>query len=143
VVPTPAAGSLECHLEGFLNALMAEQLIRPTVTQSRPAAQSSPAAPLCAMAGGGLRFERFTDMQDLLTLDPIHEVTRSRLAEARRLMNGLIRASEGRGRSPRHRLPRRALAQFESAAGKAISSASPTALGREHRATPPRPRWRI
>jgi hypothetical protein len=74
VVPAPAAGSLEGSLEGFLNALMAEQLIRPTATQSGPAAQLSPAAPLAPWPAEALRFERFTDMQDLLTLDPIHEV---------------------------------------------------------------------
>ena len=31
-------------------------------------------APFAPWSGAGLRFERFTDMQDLLVLDPIHEV---------------------------------------------------------------------
>ena len=76
VVPAPGAGSLAGSLEGFLNALLAEELIRPAA-RSNPAAQSRPAAavaPLAPWPAEALRFDRFTDMQDLLTLDPIHEV---------------------------------------------------------------------
>ena len=71
VVPAPAPGSLEGGLLAFVDALLAEQLIRPSVAQSRPAA---PIAPLAPWPAEGPRFERFTDMQDLLILDPIHEV---------------------------------------------------------------------
>ncbi len=83
VVPAPAVGSLEGSLDGFLNALLAEQLIRPAVARPHRAAQASPAmqsrpavaiAPLAPWPAEALRFDRFTDMQDLLTLDPIHEV---------------------------------------------------------------------
>lgn len=59
-------------LQGFVESLLSEQLIRRAAPQSTGAA----ATPLAAIAWSedGLRFERFTDMQDLLILDPIHEV---------------------------------------------------------------------
>lgn len=59
-------------LQGFVELLLSEQLIRRAAPQSTGAA----ATPLAAIAWSedGLRFERFTDMQDLLILDPIHEV---------------------------------------------------------------------
>ncbi len=71
VAPMPAPGSLDASLLGFLDALLAEQLIRPAPEQGPAAA---PIAPLAPWAAASLRFERFTDMQDLLILDPIHEV---------------------------------------------------------------------
>jgi hypothetical protein len=82
VVPAPGAGSLAGSLEGFLSALLAEELIRPAArsnaaAQAKSAARSHPAAaiaPLAPWPAEALRFDRFTDMQDLLTLDPIHEV---------------------------------------------------------------------
>ncbi len=71
VAPVPAPGSLDASLLGFLDALLAEQLIRPAPEKGLAAA---PIAPLAPWPAASLRFERFTDMQDLLILDPIHEV---------------------------------------------------------------------
>jgi len=71
VVPSSAAGALEESLSTFLQALLAEQLIRVAAVCPEPATPIGPVAPWPA---GALRFERFTDMQDLLVLDPIHEV---------------------------------------------------------------------
>jgi hypothetical protein len=71
VRPAPDAGSLDVSLLGFLDALLAEQLIRPV--QAEAPAPASPAS-LEPWSPASLRFERFTDMQDLLILDPIHEV---------------------------------------------------------------------
>jgi hypothetical protein len=58
-------------LEGFVQALLAEGLIRP-----RRQAEGTLAAlaDVETWTADALRFERFTDMQDLLLLDPIHEV---------------------------------------------------------------------
>jgi len=71
VVPASAAVSLDGSLSGFLKALLAEQLIRRAPGSLAPSAPIESLAPWPADA---LRFERFTDMQDLLVLDPIHEV---------------------------------------------------------------------
>jgi hypothetical protein len=46
-------------------------LIRPASGQ---APVSAPRASLAPWSPASLRFERFNDMQDLLILDPIHEV---------------------------------------------------------------------
>jgi hypothetical protein len=71
VVPASAAASLAGSLSGFLEALLVEQLIRRGPGSLAPSAPIESLAPWPADA---LRFERFTDMQDLLVLDPIHEV---------------------------------------------------------------------
>ena len=71
MVPASAAVSLDGSLSGFLKALLAEQLIRRAPGSLAPSAPIESLAPWPADA---LRFERFTDMQDLLVLDPIHEV---------------------------------------------------------------------
>jgi hypothetical protein len=71
VAPAPMSGSLDAGLIEFLGALVAEKLIRPAAGSGGGMAALAPFAP---WSGAGLRFERFTDMQDLLVLDPIHEV---------------------------------------------------------------------
>lgn len=71
VSPAPDAGSLDASLLGFLDALLAEQLIRPASGETKAA---PPPVSLAPWSLTSLRFERFTDMQDLLILDPIHEV---------------------------------------------------------------------
>jgi hypothetical protein len=58
------------ELQGFIESLLAEGLIRPA-SADRPAGALGA---LAAWSEGALRFERFNDMQDLLILDPIHEV---------------------------------------------------------------------
>jgi hypothetical protein len=60
------------NLQGFVESLLAEQLIRRAAPQG--GAPGTPLAPIAPWPGDCLRFERFTDMQDLLILDPIHEV---------------------------------------------------------------------
>src|SRR5689334_24838754 len=70
-VSLPAdATALRETLATFLESLLAENLIRP-VERTEPASALLPLSPWSQEA---LRFERFTDMQDLLVLDPIHEV---------------------------------------------------------------------
>jgi hypothetical protein len=59
-------------LQGFVDSLLAEQLIRRALQGG--SAASTPLAPIALWPEDSLRFERFTDMQDLLILDPIHEV---------------------------------------------------------------------
>jgi len=71
VAPASATASLAGSLSGFLETLLAEQLIRRAPGSLAPSAPIESLAPWPADA---LRFERFTDMQDLLVLDPIHEV---------------------------------------------------------------------
>jgi len=60
-------------LQGFVESLLTEQLIRRAAAPSGSTA-GTPLAPITPWPQDGLRFERFTDMQDLLILDPIHEV---------------------------------------------------------------------
>lgn len=67
----PEAGRLADELQGFVGALLAEKLIRPSAPARRPEGTFGAMTP---WAAGTLRFERFTDMQDLLVLDPVHEV---------------------------------------------------------------------
>ena len=68
---TPDA-ALATKLQGFVESLLAEQLIRPSAPQGNAA--GAPLAAIAPWSESALRFERFTDMQDLLILDPIHEV---------------------------------------------------------------------
>ncbi len=70
VSPPGDAAALRQSVENFVEALLAEQLIRP-VERPAPAGNLLPLAPWQTES---LRLERFTDMQDLLVLDPIHEV---------------------------------------------------------------------
>ncbi len=65
------AERLTGELQGFLDALLAEKLIRPAAISARP---SGALGAMMPWAADTLRFERFTDMQDLLVLDPVHEV---------------------------------------------------------------------
>jgi hypothetical protein len=67
----PAVGELADSLQRFIDALLAEGLIRPTSNASVPADSITTLAPWPSDA---LRFDHFTDMQDLLLLDPIHDV---------------------------------------------------------------------
>ncbi len=57
-------------LRQFVDNLLVEGLIRPS-SNSLPRGSASGLQPWPAEA---LRLERFTDMQDMLTLDPIHEI---------------------------------------------------------------------
>jgi hypothetical protein len=71
-VNSPARpADLDSGLRRFIEALLAEQLIRPAAGS---AASGEPIAALAPWSSESLVFERFTDMQDLLVLDPIHEV---------------------------------------------------------------------
>lgn len=71
-VPAAAeAERLAGELKGFVESLLAEKLIRPGTGAARVNGAIGAMTPWAAKA---LRFERFTDMQDLLVLDPVHEV---------------------------------------------------------------------
>ena len=70
-------GSMDRDLAELIQALEAEQLIALRTASEAPAAVEAPAA---GTEGTGEReayrppqFERFTDMGDLLLLDPVHE----------------------------------------------------------------------
>jgi hypothetical protein len=65
-----AADEARAGLWQFVDNLLAEELIRPAANRMPETA----ARPLNPWAKGALRLERFTDMQDMLTLDPIHEI---------------------------------------------------------------------
>lgn len=67
----PEGERLAGELQGFVEALLAEKLIRPSAPARRPEGAIGAMIPWPAQT---LRFERFTDMQDLLILDPVHEV---------------------------------------------------------------------
>jgi hypothetical protein len=75
-LPSASELRLAGELQRFIESLLAERLIR-LASPDRPAAADHAAGASGAIAAwseGVLRFERFTDMQDLLILDPIHEV---------------------------------------------------------------------
>jgi len=75
-LPSASEPRLAGELQRFIESLLAERLIR-LASADRPAAADHAAGASGAIAAwseGVLRFERFTDMQDLLILDPIHEV---------------------------------------------------------------------
>lgn len=57
-------------LSQFVDGLQADGLIRPC----GDAQARAPAGGLQPWAADGLRLERFTDMEDMLALDPIHEI---------------------------------------------------------------------
>ncbi len=67
----PESERLAGELQGFVEALLAEKLIRPSAPAKHPQGVIGPIIPWPAQT---LRFERFNDMQDLLILDPVHEV---------------------------------------------------------------------
>lgn len=63
-------------VSGFLSELLREELIVPAAGQEREAIESSPAS------GARARFRpptlnKYTDMRDMLLLDPIHDVEES------------------------------------------------------------------
>ena len=61
-------------LRQFVDDLQADGLIRPggdTQSRTQPRALTAELQP---WAAGALRLERFTDMEDMLALDPIHEI---------------------------------------------------------------------
>jgi hypothetical protein len=64
-----APGGGEASLGQFVDRLVAEGLIRPSIE----AAPREKLQKLESWASGGLAMESFDDMQDMLTLDPIHE----------------------------------------------------------------------
>ena len=65
--------TIAAAVAGFVDALLQAGLIRP----AEPAAAISPAelpAPAARLPFAGLALRGFTDLQELLLLDPIHEV---------------------------------------------------------------------
>src|SRR4051794_38301552 len=64
-------------VEGFASQLVAEQLLVPVAgTEDQPATAWQPpgAAPGLPAAYGAPALNKYTDMQELLLLDPVHEV---------------------------------------------------------------------
>jgi hypothetical protein len=71
---------IEMHIQPFIAALQAEGLIVPVPAGDFPTAPASMANGHPAGDGGDFvppRLQRFSDMQDLLLLDPIHQVDES------------------------------------------------------------------
>lgn len=64
---TDAPAEAAADIEAFVNELLAEGLLRP----AQPAAAPSPAAPL---GYAKPELNKYTDMQQLLLADPLHEV---------------------------------------------------------------------
>ena len=75
-LPSASEPRLAGELQRFIESLLAERLIRLASADRHGAADHAAGASgaIAAWSEGVLRFERFTDMQDLLILDPIHEV---------------------------------------------------------------------
>jgi hypothetical protein len=68
------AATIRTEVASFVRRLEEEQLIRVATTNAAPASMS-PAAPSDPAARfSSPDFEKFTDMEELLLLDPIHEV---------------------------------------------------------------------
>lgn len=68
-----AAAGLEEEARRFLAELETEQLILP----DSPTAAAEPAAPVSIASPIPPRLEKFTDMRELLLVDPIHELDES------------------------------------------------------------------
>ena len=72
------AAAIASEVAAFVRRLEAEQLIRPGAPRATvpgttgAAAPADPVEPAAAFASP--EFEKFTDMEELLLLDPIHEV---------------------------------------------------------------------
>lgn len=64
---TVPLGQTEEGLQDFLSQLVAEGLLRPRTGGAGPLPELQPVA-------GPLLLEKYTDMQELLLLDPIHDV---------------------------------------------------------------------
>ncbi len=65
-----APGADEAALGEFTGKLLAEGLIRPSSRQK----PDQPPVPLSPWKAGDLAIESFNDMEDMLTLDPIHQI---------------------------------------------------------------------
>lgn len=64
-------GDLEGGFEAIVTDLLARELLRPATV-------SDSVGPVTAWEFGGFKLEEFTDLEDILGLDPIHEVDASR-----------------------------------------------------------------
>lgn len=67
-LPASGNGSSDEHLEAFVAELVAEGLIRERGTTASPVPEPA------ELPTGPFRLERFEDLQDMLALDPIHDV---------------------------------------------------------------------
>jgi len=73
-------GEIETHIQPFIAALQAEGLIVPVPDGDSPVAPASMPTENLSVDDCGFvppRLQRFSDMQDLLLLDPIHQVDES------------------------------------------------------------------
>lgn len=67
--PSAGDGSRAQEIEAFIAALLAEGLIRERAVVPEASAVTKPEFP-----SGPLLLEKFEDLQDMLALDPIHDV---------------------------------------------------------------------
>ncbi len=65
------------EVEDFVRRLAEERLIRPAVGDVAAAPPGAAEAPAAESTFSSPSFEKFTDMEELLLLDPIHEVSDS------------------------------------------------------------------
>ena len=71
---------LETQTRAFLDQLVAEGLVERQVTDQSEAPRANGSASQNAAPGateplGELRFEKFTDMEEIILLDPVHDVS--------------------------------------------------------------------
>jgi hypothetical protein len=68
--------TIRTEVEAFVRRLEGESLIRPAAADATAAPLAAPADTTAAAAAfASPMFEKFTDMEELLLLDPIHEVS--------------------------------------------------------------------
>jgi hypothetical protein len=67
-----APGEIESSVDGLIGELTAEELLVADETGAAPAAPPAPSGERTAFAKPTLN--KFTDMQDIILLDPVHEV---------------------------------------------------------------------
>lgn len=71
------AAMIRGEVEDFVRRLEEERLIRPAIGDVAAAPPSAPETSAAVSAFSSPSFEKFTDMEELLLLDPIHEVSDS------------------------------------------------------------------
>jgi hypothetical protein len=67
-------GSIEASVRTFVDELVAEELVSPAENGAAPRPAATAAGGEARQPFAEPRLERYTDMQELLMLDPIHEV---------------------------------------------------------------------
>ncbi|MFO1060877.1 MAG: PqqD family protein [Dongiaceae bacterium] len=68
---------IEAAVAGFFAEVQAEGLVRPATPDDAPAVPPAPAAAAAPQPFAGLRLRRYDDLEELLLLDPVHDVDES------------------------------------------------------------------